>query len=341
MATLSEAFTSNPPFLGITSGDPAGIGPEISLRAVVDRRVAPLCRPVLYGDAEILRAIAGRLGLPFEFTVTSTDRLADAKGASPPLLVHIPASRAEIRSGEGSRASGEAAARNVIECARACKAGLLAGMVTAPLNKRYLREAGYPFPGHTEMLADIAGVSAVAMAFLTDTLKVVLATIHVPLREAIEQVTADKILEKIDITVREFPRLGLRCRRLAIAGLNPHAGEDGLLGTEESEHIRPAVEAARGTHTNVVIEGPIPGDTVFHRAAQGEFDVVLALFHDQGLAPIKLLAFGEAVNVTLGLPFVRTSVDHGTAFDIAGKGIARSDSMVSAILWAVRLIGSH
>lgn len=179
------------------------------------------------------------------------------------------------------------------------------------------------------------------MAFLSERLKVVLVTIHEPLREAIEKVTRESVLEKINIILDEFPRLGLPCSRVAVAGLNPHAGEGGLLGHEETERLVQALDEVRRRRPDVRIEGPVPADTLFHRAAQGEFDVVLALYHDQGLIPVKLLGFGEAVNVTLGLPFVRTSVDHGTAYEIAGAGRARADSMIAAIHWAVRLAGAR
>lgn len=217
-------------------------------------------------------------------------------------------------------------------------AGRLHAMVTGPLNKAYLQEAGYPFPGHTELLAHLTGAGEVAMAFLSERLKVVLVTIHVPLKLAIEQITPEAILRKLKITLEEFPRLGLACSRVAVAGMNPHAGESGLLGTEERERIEPGLREARRLYPGVRIDGPLPADTLFHRAAQGEYDVVLALFHDQGLAPVKMIGFGEAVNVTLGLPFVRTSVDHGTAYEIAGKGIARPEGMITAIRWALRLL---
>jgi 4-hydroxythreonine-4-phosphate dehydrogenase len=254
-------------------------------------------------------------------------------------IVDVPARRDRITLGCGSEASGQAAAQNIVECARACRDGRLDAMVTAPLNKRFFNEAGYPFPGHTEFLSHLSGVSRFAMAFLTERLKVVLVTIHIPLRAAIEGITRESILEKLEILIEEFPRLGLPCRKVAVAGLNPHAGEAGLMGREEIEQIEPALEQARRRYRDVIIEGPLPADTLFHRAAQGEFDAVLALYHDQGLAPIKLFGFGEAVNVTLGLPFIRTSVDHGTAYEIAGRGCARPDSMISAIRWALRLAG--
>jgi 4-hydroxythreonine-4-phosphate dehydrogenase len=255
------------------------------------------------------------------------------------LLVDIPLDDgALIVPGKGSRATGAAAARNVIECAGACLRGELRAMVTAPLHKKFLNEAGYAFPGHTELLASLTATREFAMAFLTDRLRVALATIHVSIREAIETITPGVIISKVSILAREFPRLGLPCGRIAVAGLNPHAGEGGLLGREEIEIVEPAVRRCREQFPGVDIQGPLPADTLFHRAVQGEFDAVLALYHDQGLIPVKLLGFGEAVNVTLGLPFIRTSVDHGTAYDLAGTGAARPDSLINALRWALRLV---
>ncbi len=327
------------PALGITTGDPAGIGPEISLRAASEPSVRNSARLYLYGDSTLLRDQSAALGLPFDLPSITPESLLGGRELPDCAVVHVQARVSEIHAGAGSSASGEAAARNIMECARACMDGRLDAMVTAPLNKKHLNEAGFHYPGHTEFLACLGGSSEVAMAFLTEKLKVVLATIHVPLRAVVDLVTPETVLAKLGIILREFPRLGLPCRRVAVAGLNPHAGEEGLLGTEEIEVIRPALERARDQYRGVDISGPLPADTLFYRAAQGEFDVVLALYHDQGLGPIKLMGFGEAVNVTLGLPFVRTSVDHGTAFDIAGQGIARPESMISAIRWAVRLTG--
>ncbi len=325
------------PQLGITTGDPAGIGPEISLRAARERSFAGVCRLVLFGSWDLLRSRSADIGLPFEFEKISTDSLSDRSLHIPDrCIIDVPAEKIEV--GSGSKASGEAAAHNIIECASACRTGLLDAMVTAPLNKKYFQEAGYSFPGHTEFLAHLAGVSDFAMAFLTERLKVVLATIHVSLRDAIESIDAELVYRKLQIIVTEFRRLGLPCGRVAVAGLNPHAGESGIMGTEEMERIEPAVRRAQSLFPESTIDGPLPADTLFWRAYNGEFDVVLAMYHDQGLAPIKLVGFGEAANVTLGLPFIRASVDHGTAFDIAGKGIARHDSMNAAIRWALRLI---
>jgi 4-hydroxythreonine-4-phosphate dehydrogenase len=340
MSSLPVSSRANTPRLGITTGDPAGIGPEVSLRAARDPSLSGSCSIVLFGDWEILRAQALSMGLPFEFERTSPDGLRSA-GLPARAIAHVPASGSKIRQGAGSAETGRAAARNVVECASACLANRLDAMVTAPLNKTFLKAAGYPFPGHTEFLAHLSDARAAAMAFLTDQLKVVLTTVHVPLRKAIEQITPELILEKLGLLMREFPRMGLPCGRVAVAGLNPHAGEGGLLGGEEIDRIAPALARARVLYPEAAIAGPLPADTLFHRAVQGEFDAVLAMFHDQGLAPIKLIGFGEAVNVTLGLPFVRTSVDHGTAYDIAGKGIARHGSMLAAVRWALRLIQAH
>lgn len=339
MPALSAYPKSPMPSLGITTGDPAGVGPEISLRAASDPSVRQSARFYLYGDSALLRERAVCLGLPFDLPSITPESLFNRQSLPEHAVVHVPARVSEIHLGSGSAASGEAAAHNIVECAHACLDGVLDAMVTAPLSKKHLNEAGFHYPGHTEFLAELGGSPEVAMAFLTERLKVVLATIHVPLRAVIDLITQETILTKLAIILRDFPRFGLPCRRVAVAGLNPHAGEDGLLGTEEIDRIRPALDQARIRYREVEIAGPLPADTLFYRAAQGEFDVVLALYHDQGLGPIKLMGFGEAVNVTLGLPFVRASVDHGTAFDIAGKGIARAESMISAIRWAIRLCG--
>jgi 4-hydroxythreonine-4-phosphate dehydrogenase len=332
--SLSDSYKT----LGITTGDPAGIGPEVTLRALHDESLAGLFRCFVFGDSKILQFRANQIGIPFDFEVISGDQLFRGDKLGDRTVVHVPAMRHQIECGKGSKASGVAAALNVIECAAACSAGLFDAMVTAPLSKKHLEEAGYDFPGHTEFLAHLSQTPSVAMAFLTERLKVVLLTVHMSLKEAIERIRPDVILEKLELLLREFPLLGLPCRRIGVAGLNPHAGETGLFGTEESEQIEPAIIEARLRHGDAVIEGPLPADSLFYRAAQGDFDVVLALYHDQGLAPIKLLGFGDAVNVTLGLPFVRTSVDHGTAFELAPQYRARPDGMISAIRWALKLI---
>ena len=283
------------PRIAITVGDPAGIGPEIALKAADDPRVREVCDPILYG----------------------------------------PPSGARFEPGVLSAEAGRAAYDAICLAVRDALADQVAGIATAPVNKLAFARAGLPWKGHTELLAHLTGAARVAMMFWSEPLKVVLATVHVPLAEVPRTLTREVLDGIIDLTARELPRFGMSEPRLALAGLNPHAGEDGLLGTEEQCVLVPAVAAARSR--GVRIEGPFPGDTVFVRAARGDFDAVIACYHDQGLIPVKLLAFGRAVNVTLGLPIVRTSVDHGTAFDIAGRGIADHSSLVEAVQLAARL----
>ena len=283
------------PRIGITAGDPAGIGPEIADKAMNDPRVRAVCEPVLYG--------------------------AD-RSFAPGVL-----------SADAGRAAYEAIVRAVGDA----QAERLQAIATAPLNKEALALAGLPWRGHTEMLASLTQARRVAMMFWSEKLRVVLATIHIPLSHVPAALTGDALMDVIELTHRELPRFGVDRPRLALCGLNPHAGEHGLFGREEIEVLEPVVRRAKDD--GIDIAGPIPGDTVFVRAVRGEFDAVIACYHDQGLIPVKLAAFGEAVNVTLGLPIMRTSVDHGTAFDIAGKGIADAGSMIQAVLLAARLAG--
>jgi 4-hydroxythreonine-4-phosphate dehydrogenase len=283
------------PRVAITVGDPAGIGPEIARKAADDPRVRSVCEPVLYGTGE---------DGSFEVGVVSA-------------------------------AAGRAAFETITAAVRDALAGRVHAIATAPVNKLAFSRAGLPWKGHTDLLAHLTGSPKVAMMFWSEPLKVVLATIHVPLAEVPRLVTREALGDIIEITARELPRFGVASPRLALAGLNPHAGEDGLLGSEEDQVLRPAVIAAR--EKGVRIDGPFPGDTIFVRASRGEFDAVIACYHDQGLIPVKLLAFGQAVNVTLGLPIIRTSVDHGTAFDIAGQGIADPSSMITATVLAAQL----
>ena len=223
----------------------------------------------------------------------------------------------------------------VVEGAKRCLAGELAALVTAPISKKLLRDAGYRFEGHTELLAHIARTKRFAMMLVGGPLRVALVTIHVPLAKVPRLLSTKKIIEVIELSHDVCRRFGIRHPRIGVAGLNPHAGESGLLGDEERRIIAPAVRRAARKKINVT--GPWPADTLFHKAYHGEFDAVVAMYHDQGLAPLKMIAFDSGVNLTLGLPFVRTSPDHGTAFDIAGKNIARPDSMIAAINLAANL----
>jgi 4-hydroxythreonine-4-phosphate dehydrogenase len=283
------------PRVAITAGDPAGIGPEIAARAAGDPRVMDVCEPVVYGPP------AGAIFAP------------------------------GVLSADAGRAAYDVIVRAVDDVRR----GVVAAVATAPVNKEAFRLAGLPWSGHTDLLAHLTGVTDVAMMFYSAPLKVVLATIHIPLAEVPQALTARSLERTIALTARELPRFGIERPRIAVAGLNPHAGEHGLFGREEETAIAPAIAASRAK--GIDVSGPFPGDTVFMRARRGEFDVVVACYHDQGLIPVKLVAFGRAVNVTLGLPIVRTSVDHGTAFDIAGKSMADPESMIAAVLLAARL----
>jgi 4-hydroxythreonine-4-phosphate dehydrogenase len=234
-----------------------------------------------------------------------------------------------------SAEAGRAAYDAVVRAAGDAQRGLVGAMATAPLNKEALRLAGLPWNGHTDLLAHLTGAPHVAMMFFSDELRVVLATVHAALADVPRLLTREVMQRTIELTWRELPRYGLAAPRIAVAGLNPHAGEHGLFGLEEQTVIAPAVACCRAG--GIDVSGPYPADTLFVRARRGEFDAVIACYHDQGLIPVKLVAFGRAVNVTLGLPIVRTSVDHGTAFDIAGRGIADPESMIAAVLLAARL----
>ena len=254
------------------------------------------------------------------------------RGVCEPVFYGTPQS---FSPGVLSAGAGRAAYDTIVRAVRDAQSGAIDAIATAPINKEALALAGLPWRGHTEMLASLTSAARVAMMFWSDTLRVILATIHIPLKDVPAALTIDSVSGIIELTNRELPRFGLTRPRLALAGLNPHAGEHGLLGREETDVLEPAV--ARSAKMGINITGPLPGDTVFVRAVRGEFDAVIACYHDQGLIPVKLAAFGQAVNVTLGLPIIRTSVDHGTAFDIAGKGIADPSSLIEAVRLAARL----
>ncbi|MCE2540271.1 MAG: 4-hydroxythreonine-4-phosphate dehydrogenase PdxA [Acidobacteria bacterium] len=283
------------PRIGITTGDPAGIGPEVAERAARDPSVLDVCEPVLY-------ATPG----------------ADA-----------------CRPGVVSAVAGRAAYQAVTRAVRDALAARIDAVATGPISKQAWARAGLRWRGHTELLAELTGAGDVRMMFYAGRLSVVLATVHVPLARVPGLLTRERLETTIALAHAELPRFGVARPRLALAGLNPHAGEDGLLGNEERDVFAPVVATCRSR--GIDISDPVPADAVFRRAADGEFDAVIACYHDQGLIPIKLMAFGRAVNVTLGLPIVRTSVDHGTGFDIAGTGVADPAAMISAVRLAARL----
>lgn len=323
------------PRIAITMGDPAGIGPEVVLKALAEEEIRSACAPVIIGDAQLLAHTARKLDLQCGFDIIRKgeplpDHFAD------PIIYHLDNIAGHIEPGIESAAAGHAAASYIEAAVELCASGSVDAITTAPINKRALFLGGYSFPGHTEFLAHLTGTEEFAMAFVAANLRIVLLSTHVPLSEAIRLVRRDRLVRVINLTHRELKRWGIERPRIAVAALNPHGAEGGLFGVEEASEIMPAVEDCRG-RDDMNVQGPFSADTIFLRASRGEFDAVVSCYHDQAMIPVKCLSFGEAVNVTLGLPFIRTSVDHGTAFDIAGKGVAEHSSMVAAIKLAAHL----
>ena len=283
------------PRIGITLGDPAGIGPEVGRKAAISQEILQVCEPVLYGSEDIVDEFVGR---------------------------------ESAEAGMSSYTAVEKAVRDALD-------GTIDGIATAPISKSAWALAGLPWRGHTECLAALTGATEVRMLFYSSRLIVALSTVHISLADVSKMLTKECLKVTIELTHKELPHFGIEQPRLVVSGLNPHAGENGLMGDEEQRVITPVVRDCQ--RLGIDVSGPISGDTVFQRAAEGEFDAVIACYHDQGLIPVKLLAFGKAVNVTLGLPIIRTSVDHGTAFDIAGEGRADPSSMIAAVHLAAQL----
>ena len=314
--------------IAITLGDPAGIGPEI----VAKLFAAPLSAPALVvGDLGALRRAAARSGQIVREASSPADMTND--GAIPVLATSDIG--ADLPYGRVDARAGQAAHDAIIKAADLALRGDARAVVTAPIHKEALAAAGVAFPGHTELLAARAGVDHVAMMLANDELRVLLVSTHEPLRRAVELVTPESELRAIRFADRACRALGIAKPRVAVAGLNPHAGEHGLMGEEDDAIIAPAIAVARGE--GIDASGPYPPDTVFMRARRGAFSIVVAQYHDQGLIPVKYLGLDQGVNVTVGLPFVRTSVDHGTAFDIAGEGIADESSLRAAFDMAARM----
>ncbi len=312
--------------LAMTIGDPAGIGPEIVARLAAS---GALTRDlVLVGDAGVMRRALAAFGDGRTLHVVESPR-TPAPGEGPRLIQAGPALPADLPVGRVDARAGAAAFAAIETAIALCLAGATLGLVTAPISKEALKRAGIAYPGHTEILADRCATPDAAMMLANDALRVLLVSIHVALREALEAVTLEAELRAIRLADRGARALGVAAPRIAVAGLNPHAGENGQFGREDLDIIAPAVAAARAEGLDA--SGPHPPDTVFMRARAGEFDIVVAQYHDQGLIPVKYLGLDKGVNITVGLPFVRTSVDHGTAFDIAGKGLADPSSLAEAL----------
>jgi 4-hydroxythreonine-4-phosphate dehydrogenase len=329
--------------LALTSGEPAGIGPDITIKAWLRRNELELPPFYLIGDREFLSRRANALGLDVKFADSSPeDAIAAFADALPVVATGHPAT---ARPGQPDGTSADAAMASIRLAVADVAAGRAGAVVTNPIAKSVLYRAGFRHPGHTEFLAELAAgsnghVPQPVMLLWSPALAVVPATIHLALREAIAQLTSDLIVSTARIVVADLKsRFGLAHPRLAVSGLNPHAGEDGSLGAEELTIVEPAIKILRGE--GIDVRGPLPADTMFHAAARKTYDCAICMYHDQALIPVKTLAFDDAVNVTLGLPFIRTSPDHGTAFDIAGTGKANPSSLIAALRLAARMAAAR
>ncbi|WP_331375964.1 4-hydroxythreonine-4-phosphate dehydrogenase PdxA [Sinorhizobium chiapasense] len=310
--------------VGITMGDPAGVGPEIIVKSLAEMSAADRAATRVFGNLAQLEAAKAVLGIELD--------LRD-------IVEDVPVEGAPLPWGKLSAVSGDASFRFIDHAVKSAMAGKIGCIVTAPINKEALNSAGHHYDGHTGMLTALTGSKSAFMLLASKRLKVIHVSTHVSLKDAIGRAKPERILATIRAGNAHLKRIGYESPRIAVAGINPHCGENGLFGTEDDEHIAPAVAEARAE--GIDVQGPISADTVFHRAYHGGFDLVVAQYHDQGHIPIKLVAFDTAVNVSVGLPIDRTSVDHGTAFDIAGTGKAKHVNMNAAIAYARKLIAGR
>lgn len=320
------------PVIGITTGDPAGIGPEVVLRALEDRTIFEVCTPVLIGDESHLNYVAEKfVGSSINFCPFGSepaDRYVQFVD-----LANV--DDEELRFGHESENTGRASAQYIEKSIELWREGKIDAVATAPISKNALKMAGYKYPGHTEFYAELTNTKDFAMSFFAEKLRVILMSTHVSLRNAIDLVTTESLVRLIKFSDKVLPDLIGRKPKIAVAGINPHASEGGMFGDEEARVIEPAIKQCVSEGINV--SGPYSPDTVFQRGFKGDFDLVVACYHDQATIAVKSLSFGSSVNVTLGLPIIRTSVDHGTAFDIAGENIADESSMKAAIKLAAEL----
>jgi len=329
------------PIIGITMGDPTGVGPEIIVKALSMKEPFQVCRPVVFGDREVLLKAIAMQGLPttVETTVEVIEEIPK-DGYLPQKIFLFSLSQLEgasLNFGKPDKKCGEAMVSYIEGAVRWTQDGKLDAITTCPINKQAINEAGRPFSGHTELLAHLAGASSVAMMFLGTRWKVVLVTTHLPIKEVSKWITRDRVLSTIRMTDEGLKKyFGITRPEIAVLGLNPHCGEEGLLGEEEKTEIIPAIAETRSQ--GLEVKGPFSADSFFDLSHPSTFDAVISMYHDQGLIPMKMLDFNGAVNFTLGLPFIRTSVGHGTAYDIAGRGLADPTNLVKAILSASELL---
>lgn len=310
--------------IAITMGDPAGIGPEIIVKAFAQEDIYSFCRPLVIGDRTVINEVIKVIGIDFDSNSIEILNLNEIKDPK------------KLPKGEPSEQAGKASFSYIRKAVELYKLGIIEAIVTAPVTKLSLRMAGLSWFGHTDMLAELTDIQDYAMAFYSKNLKILLATIHVPLKEVPYLIKKENIIKSIFFGKKACDMLQIENPKIAVCGLNPHAGEEGIMGREEIEEIAPAVNEARAFGINVY--GPYPADSLFWRAYQGEFDMVVAMYHDQALAPFKLVAFDKGVNFTVGLPFIRTSPGHGTGYDIAWQGKAQPTSLLEAIKLAARMV---
>jgi 4-hydroxythreonine-4-phosphate dehydrogenase len=324
------------PLIVITMGDPAGIGPEIIVKAMGERAVFAQCRPVVLGDEGILSFTARWLKAPVTIKRIEGPEHGVFRRGTLNLIPLTDLSSEEVPLGAPRSRGGAAAYRYIEKGVELAQTGIVDALVTAPISKEALNAAGYPFPGHTELLGHMTGAEDQVMMLAGPTLRVALVTTHLPLRAVPDALSKERIKRTIEITAQGLQAYwGIPSPQLAVAGLNPHAGEGGIFGSEEQEVIMPAIEECR--RGGMAVYGPLSADSLFFHAASGRYDAVVSMYHDQGLIPLKLLHFRDGVNITLGLPIIRTSVDHGTGYDIAGKGVADPTSLINAILLAAKM----
>jgi 4-phospho-D-threonate 3-dehydrogenase / 4-phospho-D-erythronate 3-dehydrogenase len=331
----------SPPRIAVTMGDPAGVGPEVCLHLLASADIARVCTPVVFGDAAVLRACAAKSGLPLNAPVLTPNDWAEhhAKVSQPGVLDLGIIGLDAFAPGTINAATGRAGYTYVNRAIDAALAGQVAAVSTAPLNKEAMSMAGIKFPGHTEIFAARTNAARSCMMQYSEEITCSFVTVHVGYRDVPQLLTRERILDVIELTAAGLERIRQRKPKLAVCGLNPHAGEHGLFGDREEERIIiPAIETARAQ--GIAIEGPLPPDTAFLPWKRRSTDAFICMYHDQGHIPVKALAFDSAVNTTLGLPIIRTSVDHGTALDIAWQGKARPDSLYSAVRLAARLAGT-
>jgi 4-hydroxythreonine-4-phosphate dehydrogenase len=317
-------------------GDPAGIGPEIIAKALVDKDIYALCRPVILGDPTVLSSSISKCGQKISLNIIAGPSKARSRTGEMDVMAVSRLKSGQILPGKPTLEGGKAMVDYIIRAVDMTRKGEVDAMVTCPISKILMHQAGYVYEGHTQFISSLTNTHDYVMMLAGERLRVALVTIHCPLKEVSALLDQEQVYRTIIITAEALRNdFGFKRPCLAVAALNPHNGESGLFGSEEEEVIGPAVSRAKDEGYSV--EGPFPADTLFHKAASGHFEAVVAMYHDQGLIPLKLLHFSDAVNVTLGLPIIRTSVDHGTAYDIAGKGQADASSLKAAITMAASI----